>query len=153
MEKEGMINRYTCDGCKKTIVTILVDDGVTPAFLSCKFDCNLAARMGSHWYRTEQKIHLLEPNQYEWYKPDSLKGLHPNEREHVKQGGLLLRKRFGVLDMFRGNCECGKWLMISPSVSRSEPLVCECGRRYYAKRLKDEIIYRELGGGILARVK
>jgi len=32
------------------------------------------------------------PPEYEWYKPDSLKGLNPGEKEHVRKGGLLLRK-------------------------------------------------------------
>lgn len=144
MEKKGMINRYTCENCRKSIVTVILEDGTTPAFLECEFGCDVNFKMVSSFYRIPQEMHPLEPNQYEWYKPKKLKGLDPHTRQHVRMGGLLLRKRFGIADMFRGNCECGKWLIIPPTIVKNDPLKCECGRKYYAERNGNELKYQRI---------
>lgn len=90
---DNKINTYTCPKGHVT-VTIDIVEGVTPMMLRCKqkdqdgkHNCTEMAK--SAWYNCDQK---LTP-EYEWYKPDSLKGLNSSEREHVKLGGLLLRKR------------------------------------------------------------
>lgn len=42
----------------------------------------------SSMYRCDQK---LTP-EYEWFRPQSLKGLSPEMKEHIQKGGLELRK-------------------------------------------------------------
>lgn len=86
------INVYTCPNGHQTVTIDLVE-GTTPMILRCrqraddgKHNCTDFAE--SAWYRCDQS---LTP-EYEWYKPDSLKGLSSEERDHVKLGGLLLRK-------------------------------------------------------------
>lgn len=37
-----------------------------------------------------------------------------------------------VLRMYRGTCLCGHYLMIPPSATRDDPIVCECGRMYWS---------------------
>jgi hypothetical protein len=92
MSYKGKINVYTCPAGHKT-VTIDTDDGVTPMMMGCrqkaddgKHNCTEFAR--SAWYRCDS---TLTP-EYEWYKPESMKGLNKAEKEHVVLGGLLLRK-------------------------------------------------------------
>lgn len=86
------INAYICRDGHRTVTVDLVE-GVTPMMIRCKqrhedgkHDCT--ERAMSVWYRCDQS---LTP-EYEWYKPTNLKKLSPDEREHVKQGGLMLRK-------------------------------------------------------------
>lgn len=92
MESQGMINVYQCPKGHKT-VTVNRDDGTTPMMLRCrqkdddgKHNCTEFAK--SSWYMVDQTL-LPE---YEWYKPVTMKGLDQEEREHVKLGGLLIRK-------------------------------------------------------------
>lgn len=92
MNKEPTINIYTCPDGHKT-VTVYLEEGTTPFIIGCqqrindgKHSCNLEAK--SCFYRCSQD---LVPT-HEWYKPTDLKKLNPAEREHVKKGGLLLRK-------------------------------------------------------------
>lgn len=91
MSFQGKKNIYECPKGHQT-VTVDVDDGVTPMMLRCrqkadeKHNCTEMAR--SSFYSVDQ----LLTAEYEWYKPASLKGLNSAEREHVKRGGLLLRK-------------------------------------------------------------
>lgn len=33
--------------------------------------------------------------------------------------------------MFRGNCQCGRWLMIPYNTPKESPIQCECGRKYH----------------------
>lgn len=89
---KGKINTYTCPKGHVT-VTIDRDEGTTPMMLRCrqkdgdgKHDCTEMA--SSAWYRCNQ---LLEP-EYEWFKPDSLKGYSGAMKEHLKMGGLEIRK-------------------------------------------------------------
>lgn len=92
MSYQGKKNVYTCPKGHKT-VTVDTDDGVTPFMLGCrqkdddgKHNCTQMAR--SSMYRVDQ---TLTP-EFEWYKPDNMKGLNLSERGHVKKGGLLIRK-------------------------------------------------------------
>lgn len=90
--RENKINTYTCPHGHVT-VTIDTDEGVTPMMLRCrqkaddgKHNCTDFAKSG--FYQVDQ---TLTP-EYEWYKPASLKGLSAQMKEHVKMGGLELRK-------------------------------------------------------------
>jgi hypothetical protein len=145
MEREGMINRYTCEQCGKSIYTELVDDGVTPAFLRCRFGCE--AMMASSFYRVPQELPRLHTHIYEWFMPENLDGLEDGEREHVERGGLLLRRRWGVLHAWRGNCECGKWLVVVPTFTKDKTLECECGRSYYAEVGRETLTYERIEAG------
>jgi|ERR1700677_1245125 len=89
-------NIYVCPVGHKTVTIDLVE-GTTPMMLRCrqrhadgKHNCTEMA--SSKWYRLTPEEELLEP-EYEWYKPETLKGLSVHEKEHVRLGGLLLRKR------------------------------------------------------------
>lgn len=89
---ENKINAYTCPKGHVT-VTIDKDEGTTPMMLRCrqkdddgKHNCTEFAH--SAWYNCNQS---LKP-EYEWYKPASTKGFNEAEKEHIKMGGLLLRK-------------------------------------------------------------
>lgn len=86
------INTYTCPHGHVT-VTKDVDEGVTPMMLRCrqksddgKHNCTEFAR--SAFYNCDQS---LTP-EYEWYKPKSYKGYKDSMREHIKKGGLDIRK-------------------------------------------------------------
>lgn len=51
---------------------------------------------------------------------------------------------YNVPDAFRGNCPCGKWLVIASSgFTEDGPLECRCGRKYYTRYVVDayELIY------------
>lgn len=92
MSYKGKINVYTCPA-GHTTVTIDQDHGVTPMMLRCtkkaedgKHNCTEFAQ--SAWYRCDPS---LIP-EYKWYKPESLKGLNRDEKEHVLKGGLMLMK-------------------------------------------------------------
>lgn len=107
MPKNPRINVYVCEyGCHN--VTVDVDEGVTPFFIKClrkstpdrpiqkKYldengECIGIAR--STFYPSGPKPpHIPDPT-HEWYRPESLDGLSKDEKEHVDQGGLLLRPR------------------------------------------------------------
>ena len=50
-----------------------------------------------------------------------------------------------VPDAFRGNCPCGKWLIIPPGCfNEEEPLECRCGRQFYTRYVVDayELVFR-----------
>ena len=85
------INTYTCPNGHVT-VTIRLDEGVTPFALRChqklneKHNCTEFAK--SAFYQCDQS---LNP-EYEWFKPTDIKKVAKGLREHVKQGGLVLRK-------------------------------------------------------------
>lgn len=103
---EGKLNVYRCQGkreflpplgkatqtqasCGRQTVTIDREPGVTPFIIGCP-DCGGEAQ--SSMYRVPAN---LDPT-HEWYRPDSLDGLKPGERDHVERGGLLLRPIKGV---------------------------------------------------------
>jgi len=89
---KGQINQYTCRECDRNIVTIDVDEGVTPFMLACRATDGCKGMMVSGMYRVDQ---TLKP-QFEWYQPTpkKIKKLNPEMRDHCERGGLLIR-RFG----------------------------------------------------------
>lgn len=87
-EKSGMVNKYTCRICSEVVVTVIADDGTTPATLFCTKE-NCKGSMFSSWYNVSQD---LQPT-HEWYMPENTKGLTIAEIEHRKLGGLFLRER------------------------------------------------------------
>lgn len=94
MEEKGKINKYICEVCGESIVTVNRDDGVTPMYLACRV--NQDGMSVSQWYHVSQD---LTPT-YEWYKPepDEYLTLDADTIEHLKLGGLLIRKIGGQKD-------------------------------------------------------
>ena len=88
MEKKGQRNRYICQTCGKSIVTINIDDGTTPFMINCEATKNCDGAMYSQYYDIPQDT----PATYEWFKPKSLKGYSREMREHFSLGGLDLRE-------------------------------------------------------------
>lgn len=89
------INVYVCDTCKSHIVTIDIHEGVTPMWLPCKhLACSGMAESSMYPSRRPIPVHIGAP-QWEWYTPQfgEYINLSSGEREHVNQGGLLLRRR------------------------------------------------------------
>ena len=91
-------NAYFCPACHHVTITVDVDSGTTPMFISCP-SCNSSAT--SFFFNipgcmrftfSTGKAEIL-PADFEWYKPKSLRKLSKSEREYVKAGGLLMRKR------------------------------------------------------------
>ena len=95
MELKGKKNIYNCKTCGNTIVTQNREDGVTPMFLFCGHHggCE-AGSMVSMMYNVPQEPGILVAS-HEWYRPDDkeLETLSDGSKEHVKNGGLLLRKK------------------------------------------------------------
>lgn len=87
MTNIGRKNIYICQKCHRHIVTVDIDDGVTPFMLICRAtkDCN--GDMYSTFYNAPQNL----PPDFEWFKPKSLKGYSPEMRDHIKRGGLDIR--------------------------------------------------------------
>lgn len=98
MEKKGQINVYVCPAGHKTITENL-DDGTTPMIIGCEhprpysstLPCGEMAK--SSFYRVDQTLKAG----FEWYKPTDLKAIARRLREHVRMGGLLLRKKRKVV--------------------------------------------------------
>lgn len=106
-QKLPKLNVYVCEyGCYT--VTVDVDEGVTPFLIKCRKrstldrpieakylgkdgECVGTAR-SSLYPRKPKPAHIPDPT-HEWYKPESTKGLDDFERDHVQNGGLLLRRR------------------------------------------------------------
>jgi len=84
LPEPGRINAYVCPK-GHTTVTIDCEEGTTPFMIECP-KCKKLAK--SQMYTVEQ---TLEPS-YEWYKPVGYDGLTDIDLDHVKKGGLLLRK-------------------------------------------------------------
>lgn len=78
-------NAYECEDCGSYIVTVDREPGVTPFMVGCG---NCGAMAKSKFYRVQA---YLEPT-HEWYRPETLAGLKGGVREHVENGGLLLRQ-------------------------------------------------------------
>ena len=84
---QGGINQYTCKGCGERIITIDKDEGTTPMQLACRATVGCGGSMVSSMYRVNQ---AMKPT-HEWYKP-AHKIKNPAMREHVKMGGLMIRR-------------------------------------------------------------
>lgn len=82
----GKKNIYTCTDCGAHIVTVDRDRGVTPLTIGCQA---CGGTMRSSMYRVFDQAMRAS---HEWYKPPVIQLLSPGELEHVKRGGLLLRR-------------------------------------------------------------
>lgn len=89
----GKLNIYTCDNCRKHIVTRDISEGVTPFMLAsiefCPNQCGNHARMTSSMYRVFDQ-RMVED--YVWYKPSAIEVVPAHARDHVSRGGLMIRK-------------------------------------------------------------
>ncbi len=87
----GARNLYQCDACGGVIVTVHKHHGVTPMFLACRATPDCRGSMASCMYLPFPE--LLQPT-HEWYTPDAdeLKTFSAGMRQHVEQGGVVLRK-------------------------------------------------------------
>lgn len=85
--KKGAKNRYTCEACQGSIVTMDVDEGTTPFMLQCRATEGCEGMMQSSMYRGVEG----EPD-YVWRKPtaDEYKGASASMRHHFDLGGLDL---------------------------------------------------------------
>lgn len=86
----GYLNGYRCTTCSAEVFTIDREEGVTPFGIEHKWASDEPCKepfLTSRMYRVEP----TETPTLEWYRPDTLDGLTPGERDHVERGGLLLR--------------------------------------------------------------
>lgn len=83
----GKKNRYRCEACHKSIITIDRDEGVTPFMLPCMVTAGCVGPMTSRFYVVEDV--WPEPS-YEWRKPTKkeYKRSSPAMKQHFDQGGL-----------------------------------------------------------------
>lgn len=102
-------NYYRCTKCHRILVTVDVQEGVTPMFLACNGPIADRGRMSrcdgdlvSAMYpptKTWPPVAQREPTA-EWAVPDkvSLKRMPQATKDHVAKGGLLLRPLTGVYE-------------------------------------------------------
>lgn len=88
----GRKNLYTCTTCRGQVVTIDTDKGVTPFMISCRATSGCDGFMNSSFYSCDQ----TRPAQFEFYRPETIDGMDPETKEHVRKGGLLLRPMPGT---------------------------------------------------------
>ena len=81
------LNRYSCDTCKKSIITIDREKGTTPMFLKCRATPNCFGQMSSAMYRGVSG----QPT-FEWRKPtpEEYKAMSKPMKQHIDMGGLAL---------------------------------------------------------------
>jgi len=83
----GRKNIYTCNVCGAHIVTVDVDEGVTPFSIGCVVPACQGAMLSSMYAVFDQNMRAA----FEWYRPTAVEVLSPAVREHVANGGLLRR--------------------------------------------------------------
>ena len=116
--KNWRVNIYVCKSCQNLITTVDVDEGTTPFMILCP-KCRGDAQ--SNFYPQSRPIpKWIKPPIFEWFKPKtnkeilhysklelkehrkileskgisiSVHELYRANKEHCKQGGLLMRKR------------------------------------------------------------
>lgn len=107
----GKLNAYRCPACYGYTVTIDVHEGVTPSFLACRAPQGEDAGTGqpivcpgraeSMWYSDPSlwpDFHGKPIPEWEWHMPlgnaaDKVRHTDPETWDHVRRGGLLLRRR------------------------------------------------------------
>jgi len=102
-------NAYFCPECRKVTITVDVDPGVTPMFIKCPhFEISFASSFMYQVlgcmaikYSPNHGCMVPFPADYEWYKPDKKQKLSADEKDHVDQGGLLMRKRTNKEPIYR----------------------------------------------------
>lgn len=87
----GKRNRYTCDTCGWWFITIDVAVGVTPFTTACRAP-GCKGYAVSSFYVLDAADAACTPG-LEWYRPEADDPAleKPHNRQHVAQGGLLLR--------------------------------------------------------------
>ena len=98
MSLVGRENVYTCPKCGGYTVTVDVDDGVTPFLLNCRAsgeEGKCDGKATSAFYPKSPRPPRIPPPAWEWYAPsaEETAKLSPGMRDHVEQGGLLIRKK------------------------------------------------------------
>jgi hypothetical protein len=81
----GRKNIYRCNQCGHEMITCDAATGVTPFVTACP-ECN--GDTTSQFYRVDQTL----TETHEWFRPETLDGLSPYSIDHVRRGGLILRK-------------------------------------------------------------
>lgn len=86
----GKINKYVCAKCGQPTITVDRDEGVTPFMLGCRATPGCDGMGTSSMYRTDQS----QRPTHEWYMPEEAewRRLSKEMREHVKRGGLCIRR-------------------------------------------------------------
>lgn len=87
--RKGCKNIYVCERCSGHIVTVDLEDGVTPFLIRCEATYACEGMMKSSFYRVQDQTIRAS---HEWYRPTIVMHIDQWEREHVAKGGLLLRK-------------------------------------------------------------
>lgn len=68
-------------------------------------------------------------------KQEKLRALECLERLHADRASstAVETASYDALgaSIFRGNCRCGRWLIVPPNVTAANPIRCECGRCYH----------------------
>ncbi len=93
MSSKGLLNAYDCKECKGVMVTVDLDDGVTPFQMTCEVTLACKGWMTSRGYVVDPD-EVGEPT-FEWYKPSpsEVKKSSDGMRDHAAQEGLFFRKR------------------------------------------------------------
>lgn len=89
----GAKNLYVCQTCRSPMITVDLVEGVTPFMVKCTAMSNCGGYMYSNVYRVPP-FYQNAPATHEWYRPedDVIPTLTIAEQDHVRKGGLLLRR-------------------------------------------------------------
>lgn len=89
MSQENKKHVYRCQGCLQSVVTLMVDHGVTPLFIPC-----LVSKGCRHMMQHSGDGAPSLPHHYVWFKPQYLNRYrNPADHEHFNLGGLDLKRR------------------------------------------------------------
>jgi len=85
----GRKNVYICQTCRYAAVTVHRDDGVAPFMIPCISRTSCKGLAQSTFYQVHTDLEPIG----EWYYPakEELAGKDEATKQHVKNGGLLLR--------------------------------------------------------------
>lgn len=87
---KGRLNVYVCENCKKWVFTYDRDDGATPFMIECRATPLCSGIMQSQFYPISIPPHVVP--EYEWYKAKIKKHMDEATKDHIRNGGLMLRK-------------------------------------------------------------
>lgn len=85
-------NAYICAECRAAMVTVDRAEGLTPAVLRCRMTRHCQGVAISLRYNQETVRQIGKQPEWEWYQPQVLAGLSPEQKRHVEAGGLFLRR-------------------------------------------------------------